>query len=159
MSLHRQNGQVYYLFWNGVLSNWFPSKFTIDGMEFNCGEQYMMYMKAMTFKDLTTADEIMATDQPRKQKELGRQVKNYNNETWAEVRYDIVKEGLRQKFLQNEKLLDFLKGLKGVIIVEASPYDRIWGVGYAEDKALANIKDWGENLLGKVLMDITKEIE
>lgn len=152
-----KNGKKYHLFWDGPFSNWHHSRFKINNMEFNCGEQYMMYMKAMTFKDLDSADEIMETPSPAKQKKLGRQVKNYNNETWAKVRYDIVKEGLREKFNQNQELKDYLLKYKDYIIVEASPYDRIWGIGYGEGNAMKNMDDWGENLLGKIIMDLAKE--
>ena len=39
------------LFWNGPFSQWYPSKFTIDGIEYNCCEQYMMAKKALMFGD------------------------------------------------------------------------------------------------------------
>lgn len=37
-------------------------------------------------------------------------------------------------------------------LVEASPMDRVWGVGFAEKNAGANRHRWGENLLGQALM-------
>lgn len=149
----------YYFFWNGPFSNWHNSWFTIDGMRFNCGEQYMMYMKAMTFKDLSMADEIMKTLSPAKQKKLGRWVKNYDDKIWSEVRYDIVRVGLLEKFKQNQQLKEFLLNHKNFTIVEASPYDNIWGIGYTEHEAIENIDSWGENLLGKMMNDIAKELD
>lgn len=157
MKTVRKDGKKYFLFWNGPFSNWYPSKFTMDNMTFNCGEQFMMYMKAMTFKDLSSADEIMKTQSPKEQKAIGRKVKNYDNEKWAEVRYDIVKEGLREKFRQNTDLRQFLCSKSDCIIVEASPYDRIWGIGYDEDNAMEHMDNWGENILGKIMMDLSKE--
>lgn len=149
----------YYFFWGGIFSNWYPSKFVVDGLEFNCAEQYMMYMKAMTFKDLNAADEIMKLTDPAKQKKIGRKVKDYDDKVWSEIRYDVVRIGLLEKFKQNEDLKAFLLKHKDDIIVEASPEDRIWGIGYHSSNALHNMTDWGENLLGKMLMDIAKELD
>ena len=150
----------YDFFWGGPFSNWYPSIFIVDGREYNCGEQFMMYWKAMTFDDKETAKKIMALSNPRDQKALGRKVKNYNDNVWAKVRFAIVKRGLKEKFLQNPELKKYLLDRKDKIIVEASPYNRIWGIGYGvTDPNILKEKDkWGENLLGKMLMKIAKEL-
>ncbi len=150
----------YKFFWSGIFSNWYPSKFIVDGIEFNCGEQYMMYMKAMRFGDIETAREILNTTSPKEQKVLGRKVKNYDENIWAAERFKIVKEGLKEKFLQNPKLKEYLFKYKYFIIVEASPVDRVWGIGYHKDnpKIFEEKDKWGQNLLGKILMEIAKEI-
>jgi hypothetical protein len=155
MSVCKKGG--YAFFYNGPFSNWFPSEFTVDGIKYNCGEQYMMHMKALFFKDEETAKMIMQTTRPEKQKELGRSVKYYNDNTWSKVRYELVKKGLREKFSQNKDLKNFLLSYREFIIVEASPYDRIWGIGYDDRSAINNIKDWGENLLGKILNELVNE--
>ena len=150
----------YEFFWGGPFSNWYPSNFTVDGKTFNCGEQFMMYEKAMTFGDIKTAEEIMSTNNPRDQKKLGRQVKNYDNKVWAEVRFEKVKRGLKEKYAQDDFFKNYLKDRKDKIIVEASPYDRIWGIGYRQNdpNILDQKENWGENLLGKCIMDIAKEL-
>ena len=153
MSVYKKGG--YGFFYNGPFSNWFPCEFVVDGTKYNCGEQYMMHTKALFFNDGETAKMIMQTARPAKQKELGRSVKNYNDLEWSRVRYDLVKKGLREKFNQNKDLKDFLLSHKQFVIVEASPYDRIWGIGYRN--AINNIKDWGENLLGKILIELSNE--
>lgn len=147
----------YKFFWNGVFSNWYPSKFVINEIEYNCGEQYMMYQKAILFKDKEIASKIMNTIIPKLQKTLGKQVKDFHGPTWDFYKYDLIKFGLKQKFEQNPELLKELLKYKGYIFVEASPWDRIWGVGYSEDNALENIDNWGENLLGKILTELCKE--
>jgi ribA/ribD-fused uncharacterized protein len=149
----------YEFFWGGMFSNWYPSTFVVDGITFNCGEQFMMYEKAMTFGDKGTAKLIMETNNPSIQKELGRQVQNYDDSIWAKVRYEKVKRGLLEKFKQ-EPFYSYLKERKDMIIVEASPYDRIWGIGYHENsRYILKEKDkWGENLLGKCIMEIAKEL-
>jgi ribA/ribD-fused uncharacterized protein len=68
-----------------------------------------------------------------------------------------VKKGLREKFSQNKDLKNFLLSYREFIIVEASPYDRIWGIGYDDRSAINNIKDWGENLLGRILNELVNE--
>jgi len=148
----------YFFFWNGTFSNWIESFFTIDGIKYSCGEQYMMYQKAITFNDFDTAKKILATKHPRDQKELGRSVQNFNPIVWNEVRYDLVKKGLKEKFNQNPDMKAELLSHKGKTFVEASPYDRIWGIGYAEENALENIFDWGDNLLGKIITELSNEL-
>lgn len=147
----------YHFFWNGPFSNWDRSPFSIDGMTFNCGEQYMMYHKALLCKDFDSANKVMQTTNPRVQKFIGRQIKNYNEDAWSAVRFDIVKNGLREKFLQNPMHMKALKSCAGKTIVEASPYDAIWGIGFSESDAMDNISEWGENLLGKILTFLCEE--
>jgi ribA/ribD-fused uncharacterized protein len=148
----------YKLFWDGPFSNWHRSPFIKDGMEFLCVEQWMMYSKAILFDDLDSAAAIMEEMNPRNQKRLGRQVSGYNNTQWGLVRYELVKSGLRDKFLQNRELYEYLKKYEGYQIVEASPEDAIWGVGYGEKDALKNIENWGQNLLGKMLTELSVEL-
>lgn len=149
----------YVLFWNGIYSNWYPCKFIVDGIEYNCSEQYMMYQKALCFNDKETAADIMKSTSPKEQKALGRDIKNYNQKLWDAVKYETVKMGCRAKFEQNSNLKNQLISNKGKIFVEASPYDRIWGIGFAEHEALANKPLWGENLLGKLLTELSNELK
>ena len=148
----------YTFFWNGVFSNWYPSIFVVDGVKYNCGEQYMMYQKALLFGDLDVAEDILFEKDPKKQKALGRKVKGFDADKWNELSFDIMKKGLREKFEQNHLLKTKLLASKGRTLVEASPFDRIWGIGYDENNALANIDDWGENRLGKILTELSLEL-
>lgn len=148
----------YKFFWNGEFSNWHPSIFTIDEITFNCGEQYMMFTKAMVFKDIDSAYKILKEKNPELQKKLGRKVRNFNVDVWDEVKYELVKKGLREKFIQNPELKNYLLKHKDCQIIEASPYDRIWGIGYLWNYAIDNIDDWGENLLGKMLTELASEL-
>ena len=98
---------------------------------------------------------------PRDQKELGRKVKNYNDKVWSEKRFELVKRGLKEKFLQNTSAREYLLHHSDKTIVEAASYDRVWGIGYgADDPNLMKEKDnWGMNLLGKCLNEIASEIK
>lgn len=153
------NGVNYMFFWGGIFSNWYVSDFIVDGITYNCGEQYMMYQKAMFFNDVETANEILEEIIPGEQKALGRKVKNYSDSKWSKVRYDIVKKGLREKFKQSLICKTYLLKHKDYQIVEASPKDAIWGIGYDSYSAIENIDDWGENLLGKILTELAQEIK
>lgn len=154
--------EKYHFFWGGIYSNWYKSPFKIDiagvNIEFNCVEQYMMYSKAILFKDFEIAAEIMNCSNPRDQKALGKEVRNFDIKVWEEKRIYIVSKGIYAKFLQNEDLQKQLMQEDCKEFVEASPYDRIWGIGYSEKDALENIPYWGENLLGKIITDLRDSI-
>ena len=138
------------------LSQWYNSPFEVDGIKYQTSEQYMMSHKALLFNDNETNIKIMEEKDPKIYKELGRQVKNFNSKLWDEKKFEIVVKGNIHKFSQNEKLKQFLLNTKDKILVEASPHDKIWGIGIAEDdKEILNPEKWkGENLLGKALMKV-----
>lgn len=121
-------------FWSNKspFSNWYKAEFEIDGIKFNCTEQHMMYHKAILFNDTEIAERILKTASQSKQKALGRQDKNFIGSTWNENCKQIVYEGNKAKFLQNENLLQDLLKTEGKTLVEASPVDAIWGIGLAE---------------------------
>lgn len=148
----------YYFFWKARIANWTKSNFIVDLVQFNCGEQYMMYKKAMLFSDYSIADKILNETDPKTIKDLGRKVKNFNSDIWDKYKYQTVKTGLKERFTQDLEAKEALLKYKGKIFVEASPYDRIWGIGYDKDNALDNINNWGENLLGKILTELSNEI-
>jgi ribA/ribD-fused uncharacterized protein len=145
----------FYYFWRGPLSNWYPSEFMdYKGNLYNCVEQYMMAKKALLFNDVQTYADIMAQDSPRNMKSLGRRVKNYVQDTWDNFNMEIVWFGCFLKFTQNPDLQTFLLNTGDKYLVEASPYDRVWGIGYSEKDAPANMGTWGENKLGNVLTSV-----
>lgn len=153
------NNIKYKFFWGGIFSNWFISEFNVDGIEYNCAEQYMMYQKAVLFNDTEMANKILYEQSPKLQKAFGRKVKNFDSKKWDSVKYEIVKKGLRAKFTQDSSLKEYLLKYKGFQFVEASPYDRIWGIGFEKDNAMSNIDKWGQNLLGKILTELSQEID
>lgn len=150
----------YVFFWAGPFSQWAKSPFTIDGREFNTAEQWMMYNKALVFGDTHTAEEIMATNDPNTQKGLGRLVRPFDDDTWMQSAYDIVVQGTREKFKQNPDFLAKLEETRGKTLVEASPYDRRWGIGmHVSEPGVDDPKNWkGDNLLGKALTQVRIEI-
>jgi ribA/ribD-fused uncharacterized protein len=146
------------LFWGDedIYSNFFPSAFTIDNVTYRFVEQFMMASKARCFGDYTSERKIMAESVPLAIKRLGRGVQGYVEEVWVAQREDIVFQACLAKFQQNPVLAQQLLETGDRILVEASPYDRIWGVGLGEKdpRALDPNKWRGQNLLGKVLMRV-----
>ena len=142
------------------LSQWYPSTFTVDGVTFNCAEQYMMAEKARVFEDEETYAKILASSDPKEIKALGRKVQNFSTEKWAEVSKDVVVKGNLHKFDQNPELKKFLINTGNKILVEASPYDTIWGIGLKDgDRNASNPTLWkGRNKLGFALMEVRDEL-
>ncbi|GAA4133130.1 NADAR family protein [Actinomadura keratinilytica] len=149
------------LFWGGTkpkgcLSQWYPSPFTLDGVTYATAEHYMMAEKARLFGDGEAVERILADPDPGRAKALGRRVRNFDEDTWAKHRYDIVVTGNKAKFGTHERLRDFLLGTTGKVLVEASPEDAIWGIGLSEQQPEARRpSQWrGTNLLGFALMEV-----
>ncbi len=148
-------------FWRGPISQWAYSEFTDSVSQktfINC-EQWMMWNKTKLF-DESFCDIILNEISPKKIQELGRLVKNFDESVWKNVRYDIVLKGNLMKFQQNEDLRNYLLSAGDRIFVEASPYDKIWGVGLHEtDDKILDEKNWnGLNLLGKAITETSKII-
>ena len=138
-------------------SQWWLSKFEDEeGFVYQTAEHYMMAGKAKLFDDISTFEKILATEYPKDVKALGREVKNFDAEIWDKNKFEIVKNANFLKFSQDEALKKFLLSTDNQVIVEASPMDRIWGIGMGEMNANAKIAEkWrGENLLGFALMEV-----
>jgi len=131
---------------------WVPCSFEENGIKFNCAEQYMMYQKAMTFGDIAVAAKILKATEQAEIKALGREVRGFNPRTWDSVKRDIVVRGNVLKFSQNPELEEFLLSTGDKILVEASMYDKIWGIGLRAHEC--DVSKWrGSNLLGFSLME------
>lgn len=144
-------------FWDGTYSQWEPSYFIDDhGIAYNCCEQYMMAEKARFFGDQEALAKIMATPNPRLQKAIGRLVKNFDEAAWNEVCQAVVFKGNYFKFRQNPEMLKELMETGERLIVEASPYDKIWGIGmHEDDEGIEEPTNWkGTNWLGIACMKV-----
>jgi ribA/ribD-fused uncharacterized protein len=133
------------------LQQWYPSPFSADEKQFHTAEQYMMYHKALLMGDTEVADRIAATDTPAKAKQLGREVRNFQQKIWDDNCDRVVEEGNYAKFEQNEQLKTVLLGTGQRALVETSPNDRLWGIGFNSEDAEGNEDKWGQNKLGKAL--------
>lgn len=141
-------------------SQWYNCEFEFNGITFSSAEQFMMHEKAILFNDNDSAKRILSTKNPREQKAIGRIVKNFDESIWAKESIEIVYEGNKAKFTQNQNLLNELMKTKGKTLVEASPTDIIWGVGMAKNnEQIQDRNKWvGNNLLGVVLTELREEL-
>ena len=143
---------MYTFFWNGPLSNWARTPYTLNDIHYPTTEHGMMWEKANLF-DSTQCDAILAASSPKDVKALGRQVRNFDKDLWNKKSAELIYPHLLEKFKQNSEARKHILKTGQTILVEASPYDRIWGIGYREKNALSvDKKYWGENRLGNVLM-------
>lgn len=138
------------------LSQWYDCKFKVDGVEYTTAEQYMMASKARLFRDERVLSKIMSASHPSEYKKLGREIRNFDSKVWDDNKRKIVLEGNVAKFSQNPELKKFLLSTGDSILAEASPYDRIWGIGLDRESAeRLGLEGWkGENLLGFILMEV-----
>jgi ribA/ribD-fused uncharacterized protein len=154
--------ETFTFFWHkkSPFSQWYPSPFTVGGNTYNCAEQYMMHQKALLFGDAEVAAQIMATPDPETQQALGRKVAHFVPKVWERECRKIVHDGNIAKFSQNEHLKQQLFATAGTTLVEASPSDKIWGVGLEEsDPRIHDRSQWpGENRLGQVITQVRDEL-
>ena len=152
-------------FWSGrkgrkvtknCFSQWYPANFIVSVKDYCYAEQYMMACKAELFHDYETLSKILAASDPRTIKKLGREVRNFDPQIWNENKFNIVVQGNVAKFSQNPELLDFILSTGNKILVEASPYDNIWGIGLKDTSPdVLDPRKWkGQNLLGFALMKV-----
>ncbi|KAI4867014.1 hypothetical protein F4820DRAFT_415160 [Hypoxylon rubiginosum] len=162
---------------HGEFCQWYPATFTVSKAEmsslvghnideddpegwqpiyFNCAEQFMMYCKAGRFHDSATQKLVLATHDPKEQKRLARLTKGFQSGSWDEIKSDVVVAGNLAKFGQNPHLKGLLLDTGDRLLAEAASLDRVWGIGYTAREAMAgqNRQRWGENRLGKALMEV-----
>lgn len=144
----------------GCLSQWWPSPFTVDGVEYATAEHWMMAGKARLFGDGEALERALAAPHPKAAKAEGRTVRGFDDEVWREHRYGLVVRGSIAKFEQHDELRGFLLGTGRRVLVEASPRDRIWGIGMgASNEHAGDPSAWrGLNLLGFALMEARAEL-
>lgn len=168
--VNRGNEVEYVLFWGpqergstiskSCLSQWYASAFEEGGIKFPTAEHYMMYQKAKLFGDHKACEKVLHASKPMEAKAIGHAVNGFKRELWEDKRFEIVVNGNLAKFSQNRELCKFLIDSGNRVLVEASPHDRIWGIGLAqEDPASADPNTWqGLNLLGFALMEVRDQL-
>lgn len=159
-SLRQYNGFTFFMEPSSPLSQWHPSEFEVDGISFCCGEQFMMYKKAMLFNDIEMADKIMATPHPNEHQAFGRSVRGFKSKVWKQHCRNIVYRGNYAKFTQNRWLWDILDNTKDSLLVEAYDQCNYWSVGLVEENpTIKNPKLWpGKNWIGFILTRVREDI-
>jgi len=161
MTNWERESDTHIFFWNGVFSNFTHAVIEYKDHIFQNTEQAFMWEKAMYFNDIEMADKILNTPIPGKAKALGRKVKNFNDEKWSAVSYLIMINVNLEKYKQHYTMREALLSTGSKIIVEASPYDKIWGIGlHWSDNNVCDESKWrGQNLLGKCLVEVRNELQ
>jgi ribA/ribD-fused uncharacterized protein len=168
LAAHMASGaQVDFLFFYGhkprregradpsCFSQWFPRAFVADDVHYATAEHFMMAEKARLFKDEAALEKILEVFSPADAKALGREVKNFDEAVWNEARFDAVVRGNLAKFGAHPDLKAFLLSTGERVLVEASPRDKVWGIGMgAQNPDARTPAKWrGKNLLGFALME------
>jgi ribA/ribD-fused uncharacterized protein len=153
----------YTFFWKDkdVFSQWHRVGFTVDGVHFKTAEHWMMWKKAMMFGDALKAEEILQTKEARDVKQKGREVSGFNKYEWEQNCKRFVYDGNHAKFTQNPALLKELMDTGDTLLVEASPFDMIWGIGLKEEDAKNTPEEkWpGTNWLGEILTELRENLK
>jgi ribA/ribD-fused uncharacterized protein len=144
----------------GCLSQWWPSPFVVDGVSYATAEHWMMAAKARLFGDAEAERRVLAAEHPAEAKKAGRLVRGFDDAIWEQERFRIVVEGSVHKFAAHDDLRVFLLNTGDRVLVEASPVDRVWGIGLAaDDEAASDPERWrGPNLLGFALMEARERL-
>lgn len=168
-----ENGQLleFVFFWGhrpsrdgsinqSCFSQWWQQGFQHEGVYYRTAEHWMMAEKARLFNDQKSLPLILKASTPLEAKKLGRKVKGFVLETWQAHAYTIVKQGNYHKFSQHPALKNYLLSTAEKVLVEASPYDQIWGIGLVKNAPQAlDPRQWlGTNLLGFALMEVRDEL-
>ncbi|MGH1482020.1 MAG: NADAR family protein [Geminicoccales bacterium] len=143
------------------LSQWYDAAFTSQEDVYQTVEHFMMAEKARLFGDIEKVGRILAAETPRKAKAIGREIQNFDEVVWDQHKFEIVVRGNLEKFSQHHELKEYLLNTDHHILVEASPVDKVWGVGLAADNPLIqNPRTWkGQNLLGFALMEVRRNLK
>lgn len=164
-SINSNKSEDFVFFWklgqeNEEFSNFYPCSFNVEGITYNCVEQYMMAKKALLFGDTDIYSKIIVAADPDEIKAYGRLVKDFVPEVWDKCKREIVCAGNYAKYNQNLDLLVKLVNTGDAILAEASPLDMIWGIGMSKEDPLAKSpKNWnGNNLLGGILEEIREKL-
>ena len=146
---------------NSPLSSHYPSPFKHDGESFNSAEQYIMASKASFFNDQESVQAIMKEKDPKRQKQIGKSIKNFDAHQWQSNAKDIVTPGIMSKFEQCKKCKEFLLNTGSKSIYEANPHDKFFGIGVSmfSPSVWDTTKHKGQNLMGKILEDVRSKID
>ncbi|KAI1402104.1 hypothetical protein F4819DRAFT_295831 [Hypoxylon fuscum] len=163
----------------GFLSQWYHAPFrdrSDPSKIYPTAEHYMMHHKAQLFHDAARAADVLSEPDPRKVKAYGRAVQNFDEAVWERERERVVREGNWCKFSlpvrpksgevtegggtegKQTELRDRILATGDSVLAEASPFDRVWGIGFKAENARQNRKKWGPNLLGKCLMEVREQL-
>lgn len=145
---------------NGFCSNWYPAGFEFFGTEFKTSEHWMMWQKARVMGASDMEQKILDAPTPGEAKALGRKIPYFDGDLWNDVSEQLVYYGVREKFLANPALGSMLMATGSALLCEATPPDRVWGIGMSvDDPSFNRPASWkGKNLQGRVCMRVRTDL-
>lgn len=143
-----------------VLSQWWLASFEVEGVRYASAEHFMMASKARVFGDDDALARVLRSPDPAAAKRIGREVRGFDSALWQARSFELVVEGNLHKFRANRELGDYLLSTAPALLVEASPRDRIWGIGLGPSNPDARDPTrWrGRNLLGFALTEVRRQL-
>jgi ribA/ribD-fused uncharacterized protein len=130
----------------GCFSNFAPYGFMVEGTWWPTSEHYF---QAAKFSDEALAKKIRLAPSPMIAVALGRDKAYPLRTDWNTIKDDIMREAVRQKFMQNHEIAVILLSTGNEALVEATSDDYYWGCG---------AEGTGANVLGKILMEVREEL-
>lgn len=142
------------------LSENYAAPFDTEGERFSTVEHYLAWRKAVLFGDAHAAERILRAESPTKAKAIGRSVTPFNDEVWKAHRLEVAVAGNIAKFSAHPELADYLAQTGHKVLADASPIDRVWGIGLAADDPSAKDPQlWpGLNIMGFSLMEARSQL-
>ena len=146
---------------NGYLCNEYSCEFTVGKITFSSMTQFLAYKKAI-FVDVRKAQTILSESKTSEIRKYDRKYdrKLKDNTAWLKDRYEIMYQGLLEKFRQNKELREKLLLTEDIPLIYCSPRDKDWGIGMSKFNAKRKNSDkWkGDNLLGIILMKVRAQL-
>jgi len=143
------------------LSNMSEYRIDVDGVSYPTVVHYYQAMKAKEFKDDEIYEKILKAKTAKASKALGKKVKGFVQEVWDAKRDEVMKTGVRAKFVQHPELNKKLQETDERMIGLANAREKYWGIGTSEtsEKSKHPEKWPGQNKLGKLLMELRTEFK
>lgn len=121
------------------LSNFYPCKIVIDGIQYQNAEAAFQAQKTLDIDERKK----FTSYSPVRAKHYGRKVTLRDD--WEDIKLDVMLEVVSEKFKQNPHLLESLMRTGDAILIEGNTWhDYFWGV----------CRNKGQNHLGKILMKV-----
>lgn len=140
------------------LSNFHPAPITVDGILYNCTEQYFQHTKCKVYGDDKAASKVMESIDPAEQKKIGDRLQGDKRDTWLETAHEVMLKANMAKFSQHQALGDYLKSTNPKTLAEANPHDKFWGTGVHIGRRDAFTGWNGHNYMGGTLMHVRQNL-
>lgn len=131
----------------GFFSNFSPHGIELKGKWWPTTEHYF---QAQKFVGSSHEEQIRLAKTPKQAAEMGRDRSRPLRADWEEVKDDVMREAVLQKFLSHDDIQRALLETGDAELIEKTTYDYYWGCG---------TNGTGKNMLGQILMEVRSEIQ